>query len=70
LPTRTPAYPVRLPDLPHNLQLTGVTFAPGCVRLTGIVPEWRMDLPRKMLEDIISALSVVGRPLNLTKRLL
>jgi hypothetical protein len=69
LPARTPAYRVRLPALPHNLRLTGVTFAPGCVSLAGTVPEWRMELPRKLLEDIIAQLSVVGSPLNLTKRL-
>lgn len=67
LPARTPAYPVRLPDLPHGLQLTSISFAPDMVCLTGTVPEWRMDLPRKLLEDILNQLSVVGRPLNLTR---
>lgn len=65
LPVRTPGYPVRLPELPHGLQLTSVEFGPGVVRLTGILSEWQMDLPRTRLEDTISALSVVGRPLTL-----
>jgi hypothetical protein len=67
LPTRIPAYPVRLPELPHGLQLTGIGFAPGVVRLSGTVSEWRMDMPRKRLEEIIGQLSVVGVPLNLTR---
>lgn len=67
LPARTPAYPVHLPELPHGLQLTGVTFAPGVVRLTGSVSEWQMDMPRKRLEEILNQLSVVGVPLNLTR---
>jgi hypothetical protein len=67
LPTRTPAYPVHLPALPHGLVLTAVSFAPGQVCVSGIVPEWRMDVPRKRLEDIINQLSVVGVPLNLTR---
>jgi hypothetical protein len=33
--------------------------------LTGTLPQWRMALPRARLEDVISQLSVVGRPLNL-----
>ncbi|MDT5015802.1 MAG: hypothetical protein QOD39_1962 [Mycobacterium sp.] len=67
MPSRTPAYPVHLPELPHGLQLTGISFAPGAVCLSGSVPEWRMDVPRKRLEDIINQLSAVGRPLNLTR---
>lgn len=67
LPRRTPAYPVRLPELPHGLQLTGINFAPDVVCLSGSVPQWRMDVPRKRLEEIINQLGVVGRPLNLTR---
>jgi hypothetical protein len=67
LPARTPAYPVRLPELPHGLQLTGISFAPKVVCLSGTVPEWRMDMPRTRLEYIINQLSVVGVPLNLTR---
>ena len=43
LPTRTPAYPIQLPHLAQGLQLTGITFAPGVVRLTGILPQWRAE---------------------------
>jgi hypothetical protein len=67
LPARTPAYPVHLPELPHGLVLTGVSFAPGLVCVSGIVPEWRMDVPRKRLEDILNQLSLAGVPLNLTR---
>jgi hypothetical protein len=67
LPARTPAYPVRLPELPSGLILTSISFAPGVVCLSGMLPEWRMDVPRKRLEDIINQLSVVGVPLNVTR---
>ena len=59
--------PVRLPELPHGLALTGISFAPDVVCLSGTLPEWRMDVPRKRLEDILNQLSVVGVPLNLTR---
>lgn len=49
LPARTPSYPVRLPALPHGLELTSVEFAPGLVRLTGTLSEWRVDVPRTLL---------------------
>lgn len=67
LPRRTPAYPVRLPELPHGVLLTGVSFAPGVVRLSASVAEWRADMPRTRLEDVLTQLSAVGRPLNLTR---
>ncbi|HET9875405.1 MAG TPA: LmeA family phospholipid-binding protein [Mycobacterium sp.] len=66
LPSRLPAYPVQLPELPHGLRLTGVTCAPGSLQLTGTLPEWRMDMPWAGLEDILNQLSSVGRTLNLT----
>ncbi|MDT5250570.1 MAG: hypothetical protein QOJ28_3204 [Mycobacterium sp.] len=65
LPARTPAYRVQLPPLPHGLQLTGVEFDADVVRLRGTLPEWRTELPRTRLDDVIDQLSVVGRPLNL-----
>lgn len=64
---RIPAYPVRLPELPHGLQVTGISFAPDLICLTGTLPEWRMDVPRGRLEDIINQLNAVGRPLNLSR---
>jgi hypothetical protein len=65
LPQRTPGYPVRLPELPRGLYLTSIDLAPGVVRLTGALPEWRAEVPRARLEDAINQLSAVGRPLNL-----
>lgn len=67
LPARIPAYPVRLPELPHGVTLTGVSFAPDLVCLSATVAEWQMDVPRQRLESIINQLSVVGVPLNLTR---
>ncbi len=67
LPARTPAYPVRLPEFAHGLQLTAVAFAPGVVRLSGTLPQWRAELPRKRLEDIITQLSVADVVLNLSR---
>ncbi len=67
LPGRTPAYPVQLPEMAHGLQLTGVTFAPGVVQVSGRLSELRTELPPKLLEDIITQLSVTGMVLNLTR---
>lgn len=65
LPRRTPAYPVRLPPLPHGLTLTAVELEPGVVRLSARLPEWCADIPRTRLDDMISQLTVAGRPLKL-----
>jgi hypothetical protein len=67
LPVRTPAYPVHLPDLPHGLALTDISIEPDKLCLSGMLAEWSMDVPRARLEDVINQLSVVGRPLNLTR---
>ena len=67
LPARTPAYPIRLPELPHGVRLTEISFAPGVVMLSAAVAEWRMDLPLTRLEDILGQLSAVGRPLQLNR---
>lgn len=67
LPAKAPAYPVRLPELPHGLRFTAITFSPDAVCLSASVAEWQMDMPRKRLEDIIGQLSVAGVPLNLTR---
>jgi hypothetical protein len=52
--------------LPHDLQLTGVEFDADVMHLRGTLPEWRAELPRTLLDDMINQLSVVGRPLNLS----
>jgi hypothetical protein len=66
LPARVPAYPVQLPELPRGLRLTGIAFGPGSLRVSGTLPEWRMDMPWASLEDIVNQLDSVGRTLNLT----
>ncbi len=57
LPGRTPAHPVPLPDLPHGLLITEVTLGTDSLQISGLLPEWRMDLPLRHLEDVISQLS-------------
>jgi hypothetical protein len=57
LPARMPAYRVSLPELPHGLMVTGVSVGVDSLQLTGLLPEWRMELPLKYLEDLISRLS-------------
>jgi len=57
LPRRTPAHPLPLPDLPHGLLVTDVTLAVDSLQISGLLPEWRMDLPLRHLEDVISQLS-------------
>ena len=67
LPDRTPRYRVMLPELPHGLVLTDISIEPDKLCLSGTLDEWRIDVPRARLEDVINQLSVVGRPLNLTR---
>src|SRR5574337_203219 len=66
LPTRIPAYPVQLPALPNGLRLTGVSWGPNSLQLTGTLAEWRMDIPLAGLEDILGQLNSMRRTLNLT----
>ncbi|HKV21231.1 MAG TPA: LmeA family phospholipid-binding protein [Mycobacterium sp.] len=67
LPDRTPGYRVALPELPHGLTLTDISIEPDKLCLSGSLAEWRIDVPRARVEDVINQLSVVGRPLNLTR---
>lgn len=67
LPPRTPAYTVALPELAHGLQLTSVTLGPGVVAVSGRLPQWRIELPPKLLEDMVSQLSVTNMVLNLAR---
>ncbi len=57
LPARMPAYQVPLPELPHGLLVTGVSFGADSLEISGLLPEWRMELPMRYLEDVISQLS-------------
>jgi hypothetical protein len=57
LPARMPAYQVPLPELPHGLLVTGVSFGADSLQISGLLPEWRMELPLRYLEDLISQLS-------------
>lgn len=68
LPARMPAYPVRLPELGGGLTLTGISLGRGKVNLSGSLPEWRAEIPRTRVEDVLTQLAAVGRPLNLTRR--
>jgi hypothetical protein len=56
LPAFVPAYPVRLPDLPHGLILTGVAFAPGLVSLSATLPRWQTELPGTRWENLLTGL--------------
>ncbi len=67
LPRRTPGYRVELPELPHGLTLTDISIEPDKLCLSGSLQEWRIDVPRTRIDDIVNQLSVVGRPLNLTR---
>ncbi|MUL79406.1 hypothetical protein FZI94_25590 [Mycobacterium sp. CBMA226] len=64
VPGLAPAYPVRLPELPYGATLTSVEVGPGVVRVGATLPEWRFNLPRAVLDELINQLSVVGRPLD------
>jgi hypothetical protein len=53
LPARLPAYRVPLPELPHGVQLTGVRFEPGLLRLSASLPQWRAEFTRRHLEYLL-----------------
>ncbi|SOJ53802.1 hypothetical protein MSIMFB_01299 [Mycobacterium simulans] len=57
LPAWTPAYRVPLPELPHGLLITEVSLGVDSLHLSALLPEWRMDLPMRYLEDLITRLS-------------
>jgi hypothetical protein len=57
LPARTPAFPVPLPDLPHGLLVTGVSLGSDSLEVAGVLPQWRMELPLRNLEEIVGQLS-------------
>jgi hypothetical protein len=57
LPSRTPAYRVPLPELPHELLVTDVSLGLDSFEVSALLPEWRMDLPLRNLEDLITRLS-------------
>jgi hypothetical protein len=48
---------VPLPELPHGLLVTGVSLGVDSLEISGLLPEWRMELPLRHLEDVISQLS-------------
>lgn len=57
LPARMPAYQVPLPPLPHGLLITHVNLGLDALQLSALLPEWRMELPLRHLEDLITRLS-------------
>lgn len=66
LPNRLPAYRIQLPKLPRELTPTSVSFSPETLQLTGRMPEWRVEVPRRRIEEAISQLNQVGKSLNLS----
>lgn len=57
LPVRTPAYQVPLPELPLGLMITGVELSSDTLQVSGLLPEWRMQLPLRALEELLTRLS-------------
>lgn len=66
LPNRLPAYRIQLPKLPRELAPTSVSFSPEMLQLTGRMPEWRVAVPRRRIEEILNQLNQVGKALNLS----
>ncbi len=67
LPNRLPAYRIQLPKLPRELTPTSVSFSPETLQLTGRMPQWRVEVPRRRIEEAISQLNQVGKSLNLSR---
>ncbi|BCI78915.1 hypothetical protein MTY66_05400 [Mycolicibacterium sp. TY66] len=66
LPNRLPAYRIQLPKLPRELTPTSVDFSPETLRLTGRMPQWRVEVPHRRIEEAIDQLNQVGKALNLS----
>ncbi|BBZ33440.1 hypothetical protein AWB99_09540 [Mycolicibacterium confluentis] len=66
IPMRLRAYRVRLPELPHGLELTQVHFEPNLLRLSGTVPEWHLEFSRRRVEVLLHQLRT-ARVLTLTR---
>ncbi|WP_285030419.1 hypothetical protein [Mycolicibacterium sp. lyk4-40-TYG-92] len=66
LPKRLPAYRIQLPKLPRELTPTSVSFSPETLQLTGRMPEWRVEVPRRRIEEALNQLNQVGKALNLS----
>jgi hypothetical protein len=60
LPARTPSRRVRLPELPHGVELTDVWFAPGLLRLSATLPRWQIEISRRRAEVLLYQLSTAG----------
>ena len=67
LPRRMPAYPLTLPDLPGGLLITAVTAQPGALLVSGVLPEWRTELPRRSWDEIVGTLNSTTDVLNLAR---
>jgi hypothetical protein len=65
LPSRTPGYPLHLPDLPQGLIVTSVDLRSSAVKLSGLLPQWHLELPLRGIEDVITHLSRAGRSVSL-----
>ena len=66
MPNRLPAYRIQLPKLPRELAPTSVNFSPETLELTGRMPEWRVEVPRRRIEEALNQLNQVGKALNLS----
>ena len=66
LPNRLPAYRIQLPKLPRELAPTSISFSPETLQLTGRMPEWRVAVPRRRIEEAVNQLNQVGKALNLS----
>ena len=47
--------------------MTSATVESGIVAVRGLLPEWRVDMPRGRLEGIIAQLGVPDGLVNLTR---
>jgi len=48
---------VAVPEATPGLMITGVELTPDSLHLAGLLPEWRMELPLRALEELITRLS-------------
>lgn len=63
LPGWIPSYPVRLPALPRGLTVTGAGIDVETLRWSGLLPQWRIELPQ--VDDLLRYVSGRAGTLNL-----
>lgn len=67
LPGVIPAYRIALPEMPGGLGVTGIDVGPEVIQVSGRIPEWRFDVSRARVEDMLNQLGATGRSITVER---